>query len=502
MGENLDRLRARLTDIRNMQHAMAVLRWDQQTYMPPGGATARGAQLATLSRMQHELFVADEIGEWLATAAEEVANEPYDSDDASLVRVTQRDWENARQLPAEFVAEVVRHSAVSQPLWAQARATNDYASFAPALQKTIELSRRTAEYRGYEDSPYDALLDRFEPGMKAAQVRTIFGDLKAQLVPLVAAIAERSDRVSDAPVHGPFPEAQQEEFGKAVVAAFGYDFTRGRQDRTVHPFATGFSRNDVRITTRFDSTFLNPALFGTMHESGHAMYEQGIAPELDSTPLGGGTSLGVHESQSRLWENVVGRSRAVWEHFYPRLRQTFPDRLRDVSLDDFYRAINKVKPSFIRVEADEVTYTLHIMLRFEMEQGLLDGSIGVGDAPHIWNEKMQEYLGITPPNDTLGILQDVHWSTGMMGYFPTYALGTILSLQLYETALQAHPTLQENLRGGDFAPLLGWLTENIYRHGRKYEPNELIQRATGRPLEIGPYVRYLTSKFGEIYGLE
>jgi carboxypeptidase Taq len=502
MGTNLDQLKIRLREIRNLQHAMAVLRWDQQTHMPPGGAAARGEHLSTISRIQHEKFVSDEIGALLDDAAAEVAELPYDSDDASLVRVTRRDWENSRKLPTDFVAEIVRHAAASQPLWVRARATNDYALFAPALQKTVELSRRGADYRGYEDNPYDALLDRFEPGMKAAQVKSIFDDLKAQLVPLVAAIAERSDRVSDAPVHGAFDEVRQEEFGKMAVAAFGYDFTRGRQDRTVHPFATSFSRDDVRITTRFDPEFLNPALFGTMHESGHAMYEQGIAPELDDTPLGGGTSLGVHESQSRLWENVVGRGRPFWEHFYPRLQQTFPERLNDVSLDDFYRAINKVSPSFIRVEADEVTYTLHIMLRFEMELGLLDGSISVEDAPRVWNEKMQEYLGITPPTDTLGILQDTHWSSGMMGYFPTYALGTILSLQLFDTARQANPTIEETFRNGDFAPLLAWLTENIYRHGSKFEPNELIQRATGRPLEIGPYVRYLRNKFGEIYGLE
>jgi carboxypeptidase Taq len=501
MAEKLDQLKARLTEIHNIEQAIAVLSWDQQTQMPPGGARARSEQLSTLSRIRHESFTSPEIGDLIQEAAEEGRDLPYDSDDAALIRVARHDWDQAHRIPSQFVADVTRHAVIAQQVWAKARAENDYATFAPYLQRTIDYSRQAAEYLGYEDNPYDALLDRFEPGMKAVQVKELFDRLKGELVPLVRAIAARTDTVSDAPVHQPFDEAKQEAFGLMVAAAIGYDFSRGRQDRAVHPFATSFSRDDVRITTRFEPDFLNPALFGTMHEAGHAIYEQGIAPSLDDSQLGDGTSLGVHESQSRLWENVVGRSRRFWEHFYPSLQESFPDQLGSVDLDDFYRAINAVKPSFIRVEADEVTYTLHIMLRFEMELGLLDGSISVADAPAIWNQKMHSYLGITPPTDTLGILQDVHWSGGMFGYFPTYAIGTILSLQLYGAATEEHPEISDAMLQGDFDSLRSWLTEHVYQHGRKYLPNELIERATGRPLEIGPYMAYLTSKFGEIYGL-
>jgi carboxypeptidase Taq len=374
--------------------------------------------------------------------------------------------------------------------------------FAPCLQTTIDLSRRRAEYLGYEERPYDALLDIFEPGMKSSQVAAIFDRLKAQLVPLVRAIADRTDRVSDAPVHRPFDEVKQEEFGLMIAAAIGYDFSRGRQDRAVHPFETAFSRDDVRITTRFETDFLNPSLFGTMHEAGHAMYEQGIGESLEGTLLGRGASSSLHESQSRLWENLVGRSRGFWHHFYPRLRETFPETLQEVDLDRFYQAINKVEPSLIRVEADEVTYTLHIMLRFEMEMGLMDGSISTEDAPGIWREKHEEYLGIVPPNDRLGILQDIHWSSALLGYFPTYALGTMLSVQLYNCALAAHPEISAEIEQGRFDALRAWLTQNVYRHGRKYQPLELIERVTGEQIQTEPYVSYLKSKFGEIYGLD
>jgi carboxypeptidase Taq len=306
--------------------------------------------------------------------------------------------------------------------------------------------------------------------------------------------------IDDRMLHQPFDEAAQERFGVAVITRFGYDFSRGRQDRTVHPFANAFSRNDARITTRFAPNFLSMALFGTMHESGHAMYEQGVGEELEGTLLARGASLGVHESQSRLWENVVGRSRSMWECFYPQLQQTFP-QLAGVSLDRFYAAINMVEPSLIRVEADEITYNLHIMLRFEMELGLLEGSMSPAEAPAIWNEKMQSYLGVTPPTDTLGVLQDVHWSSGMMGYFPTYTLGNILSVQLFDTAVSQRPEIPESIRQGEFAPLHDWLEQSLYRHGRKYQPNEVIERATGKPLTIDPYVAYLTRKFGELYGI-
>jgi carboxypeptidase Taq len=500
MRENYNRLKARLDDINNLNRANAVLSWDLHTQMPPGGSAGRGAQMATLSRLSHELFTADETGELLQAAAEEVKDLSFDSDEASLVRVALRDYEDDRKIPPSLVSQLTEQAVRSHEVWVRARENNDFASFAPCLERTIELMRELAEHLGYEDRMYDALLDRFEPGMKARQVQEIFDGLKGELIPLVRAIGERADAVDDRVLHQPFDEARQESFARMVVERFGYDFSRGRLDRTVHPFATSFGRGDVRITTRYSPTFLNMALFGTMHESGHGMYEQGMAESLSGTLLEAAASLGVHESQSRLWENVVGRSRAFWQHFYPQLQEAFPNELGSASLDTFYRAINKVQPSFIRVEADEVTYNLHIMLRFEMEMDLLDGTYPVQEAPEVWNGKMEEYLGIRPPTNTLGILQDVHW-TGQIGYFPTYSLGTILSLQLYDRAVQERPDIPEQIGRGDFSGLHGWLTEKVYQYGRKFEPNDLIERATGEPLQTGPYMNYLKTKFGDIYGL-
>lgn len=500
MGEHFDRLTVLLADVHNLSRANAVLGWDQQTYMPPGGARARAEQMATLSRLAHELFITQETGELLQKAAEEVADLPPDSDEAKLVQVAQRDYEKATRVPASLVFEMRKHASLANPIWVQARQENDFAAFAPCLEKTVELSRELAEHLGYEDRLYDALLDEFEPGMKTAQVEAIFGTLKQDLVALVQAISERIDRVDDSVLHQPFDEAKQEDFGKMVVERYGYDFSRGRQDRTVHPFEITFSRDDVRITTRFEPNFLNAALFGTMHEAGHALYEQGIDESIDGNLLGRGTSLGVHESQSRLWENVVGRSRPFWQHFYPCLQEVFPEQLGSADLDTFYGAINKVQPSLIRVEADEVTYNLHIMLRFEMEQDLLEGRYPVSEAPAVWNQKMEDYLGIRPPTDTDGILQDIHW-TGMMGYFPTYSLGNILSVQLYDTAVEEVPEIPEQIARGTFDGLRGWLTEKVYRHGRKYEPNELIERVTGEPLQSRSYMGYLKRKYGEIYEL-
>lgn len=500
MAHNLDRLKERLAEIHNLNHAAAVLGWDQATYMPPGGARARGEQLATLSRISHDLATSREIGDLIDGAADEVKDLPYESDDASLVRVARKDYDNAKKIPASLVAEVARHGAVAYGVWAQARETNDFPMFAPYLEKTIEYSRRIADHLGYEDQLYDALLDQFEPGMKTSQVQAIFAELKRELVPLVHQVSERVDAVDDSMLHQPFDEGAQERFGEHVIRAYGYDFERGRQDRTVHPFCTSFSINDVRITTRFDPNWLNPALFGTLHETGHAMYEQGVSQDLEGTNLADGASLGVHESQSRMWENVVGRSRGFWKHYYAQLQHTFP-QLAAVDLESFYRAINRVQPSLIRVEADEATYNMHIMVRLEMELGLLSGDISAADAPAAWNERYESYLAVTPESNTLGILQDVHWSHGVMGYFTTYSLGNVLSVQLYDAAVRAHPAIPDEIEQGRFDTLRGWLTQNVYRHGRKFEPNELIRSATGEPINPRPYVAYLKQKFGEIYGL-
>ncbi len=499
--EKLEQLKARLTEIHNLEMAAGLLGWDQQVYMPPGGAGHRAAQRATLSKIAHEMFTAEETGRLLEAAEAEGQGLPYDSDDASLLRVTRRDYDLATRVPTDLVAEIARTTALAHGEWAQARATSNYRAFQPWLEKIIDLNIQRAEHLGYEDRIYDALLDRFEPGMKTAQVAAVFEELKREQIPLVRAIAERVDVVDNAILKRHYDEARQEQFGLAVARQIGYDFQRGRLDRTVHPFTRSMGTNDVRITTRYNAHWLPASLFATIHEAGHALYGQGSAESLVGTPLEGGTSLGIHESQSRLWENLVGRSRGFWVFFFPRLQDIFPEALADADLETFYRAINRVEPSLIRVEADEVTYNLHIIIRFELENDLLEGRLRVADAPEAWNAKYQEYLGLTPPDDAQGILQDVHWSSGLIGYFPTYTLGNLMSVPFFNKAVADRPAIPDEIRQGRFDTLLGWLREHIYAHGRKYLPGELFQRVTGETLSAQPYLAYLRQKYGEIYGL-
>jgi carboxypeptidase Taq len=405
------------------------------------------------------------------------------------------------KLPADLVEEMARTRTVAQEVWAQARAANDFPTFAPWLEKTLELTRRAAEYLGYKDRLYDALLDQYEPGTTTAQVEAMFGELKPGLVSLVRKIVERGTPIDDAVLYREYDTDRQRQLSERLVASLGYDFTRGRQDPTVHPFCTSFSRDDVRITTRFDPCFIAQALLASAHEAGHALYEQGFPPQFERTPLRAGASMGVHESQSRLWENLVCRSRGFWRHFFPQVKDSFPKTLADTDAESFWRALCKVSPSLIRVEADEVTYNLHVLLRFELENDLLEGRLSVADAPAAWNARMQEYLGLTPPDNARGVLQDIHWSIGIFGYFPTYSIGNLLSVQLWEKAVSDIPAIPDQIARGEFAPLLGWLRENVHRHGRRYLPNELVQRVTGEPLQSGPYLRYLTEKYSELYAL-
>ncbi len=500
--EKVQQLKARLADVVHLSHTAALLGWDQQTYMPPGGAEARAEQLATVSRIAHELFVADEVGKLIQEAEAEVKNAPYDSDDAALVRVTRHDYDLETKIPTALVEEIARTTTMAHEVWAKARAENDFPAFAPMLEKIFDLMRQKADALGYEDRPYDALLDQFETGTKTRDVERLFNELREELVPFVAAIFERMDKVDSSVLFKDYDVQKQKTFGEYVMEKIGYDLTRGRQDPSVHPFTTNFSINDVRITTRYDLNYLPTALFGTIHETGHAFYEQGSDQVLEGTPLAGGTSLGVHESQSRLWENIVGRGRGFWKYFYGDLQQAFPENLGKVSVEDFYKAINFVSRSLVRVEADEVTYNLHIMLRFELENDLLEGKLAVKDAPEAWNEKMRAYLGIVPPDDgKKNILQDVHWSSGLVGYFPTYSLGNFLSVQYWDKALQDVPSIPADIEKGDFSTLLGWLRTNIHCYGRKFTPAELTQRVTGEPIQVKSYLRYLKNKYSEIYGL-
>jgi carboxypeptidase Taq len=499
--DKLRMLKTRLGEIQDLNRSAALLGWDQQTYMPPGGAAARAEQLATLQKTAHGWFIADEIGELIEDLNTNGAGSDYDSDEASLVRVVARDYEKARKVPNELVAEFARVSAMAYEAWTKAREESNFSMFQPHLEKIIELNVRLAEALGYEDRIYDPLLDQFEPEMKTAQVAAIFEDLKAELLPLVRVISEQADAVDDSLLHLAYHPQKQWDFGEEVIKDIGYDFSRGRQDKSVHPFTTAFSINDVRITTRIDPNYLPTALFGTLHECGHGLYEQGIAFDLERTYLDDGASLGIHESQSRLWENLVGRSRAFWSHYFDRLQTVFPDRLAGVDVETFYRAINRVEPSFIRVEADEVTYNLHIMLRFELENEMLEGKVKIAELPEAWNAKMETYLGIVPPNDAKGVLQDVHWSGGMLGYFPTYSLGNLISVQFFDRARAEIPSLMDQIAAGKFDELLDWLRENVHRHGRKYTPSELVRRVTGNGLTAANYVAYIKTKFSGIYGL-
>lgn len=500
MGEKYQALVERLTEINNLNMANAILSWDQQTGMPPGGSAARARQMATLSRISHEMMVSDETGKLLEEAAAEVDGDA-DATPARMVQVVQQDYDEATRLPSDFVAEWTKETALAHEVWVEARAQSDFSKFQPKLEKLVDMVLQMAEYYGYDDHPYDALLGQYERGTTTALVSEIFNAHRPALVELIAAIKENADAVSDAVLHQPFDIDKQKQFALDMVKQFGFDFKRGAQAVAVHPFCTHFSVDDVRITTRFETDFLNPALFGMMHEAGHGMYEQGIGAELEGTPLAQGTSLGVHESQSRMWENIVGRSRGFWEWAYPQLQSIFPDQLSGVDVETFYKAINKVEPSFIRVEADEATYNLHIILRFELETQILQGKLKVADLPEAWNSKFTEMFGITPPDDAQGVLQDVHWSAGLMGYFSTYALGNLLSVQYYNKAVYDHPVIPAEISQGKFDTLLNWLNTNIHQHGRKFTAAELTQRVTGESIQSDAYMAYLKTKYSDIYGL-
>ncbi len=502
MSDTLQSLQQRWLRIYDLGMAAALLRWDQTTYMPRGGAPARGRQIALLTELAHSQLVDPEVGRLIEALERETAGLPADSDAAAMARLARREYDRAVRVPSAFVAEMQNHFSRSYQAWTVARPANDFATMRPILERTLDLSRRFAGYLPPSESLADPLIDLSDPGMKAASVRAIFSELRERLVPLVQAILSRPP-ADDSCVKQFAPEDRQLAFGLEVIRAFGYDFDRGRQDKTHHPFMTKFSLGDIRITTRVRENDVTDALFSTLHESGHAMYEQGIDMRHEGTPLADGTSSGVHESQSRLWENLVGRSRAFWTHFYPKLQAAFPDQLRSVSLDAFYKAINKVERSLIRTDADEVTYNLHVMLRFDFEIDLLEGRLAVKDLPEAWRARMQKDLGLVPPDDRDGVLQDVHWYSGPIGgQFQGYTLGNILSAQFFEAACRAHPGIPAEIERGRFGTLHGWLRENVYRDGAKFPPEDLVKRASGSAISIEPYLNYLWGKYGPLYSVE
>lgn len=497
MSEKFNQLKEILGEVSDLDRAGSVLGWDQNVNMPPGGGEARGQQLATLAKIAQEKFVDDKVGRLL----EDLKNEfEPGSDEADMIRVASRNYDKAKRVPSEFIAEQAIVTSKAFEAWVDAKGKSDFSIFRPHLEKVVELVQRYISFFPVGNHPYDTLLDDYEPGMKTSEVQEIFSGLRTKQVDLIKKISA-SKQVKDDFLHKKYNEKKVWDFGEAIITKFGYDWDRGRQDKAPHPFETTFSVNDVRITNRFEVNSPLSTLFGAMHEAGHAMYEQGVNPAFERTPLQSGTSLAVHESQSRMWENLVGRSLPFWEHFFPQIKKLFPAQLDGVSLKSFYKAINKVEPSLIRVNADEATYNLHIMLRLELEIGMVDGTMKVRDLPEIWNTKMKEYLGITPPNDAQGVLQDIHWSGGSIGYFSTYALGNLVSAQLWEKINKDIKDLDEQIRKGKFDELLGWLHDKIHVYGHKYDPQDLVQKVTGSKIDSAAYVRYLTRKYSDIYGL-
>jgi carboxypeptidase Taq len=494
-------LLSRLNEISDLGKTAALLGWDQQTMMPPKGAPARAEQLATVGRIAHEKFISEDVGRLLDELAGFEEQHEYDSFEASLVRVTRRDWEKARKVPPELRAEMSRSSALAIPVWVEARKNNDFPSFLPVLRKNLDLRKQYVEiFIDDYDEPYDVLLDDYERDMKAAEVRELFDYLKEHQAPLVKEIAENG-AANDTPSARTFPIDTQKTFELEVVKRFGFDETAWRLDPTVHPFASGTAIDDIRITTRYFEENLD-GLFATMHECGHGLYEHQVDRSLERTPLARGASLGLHESQSRMWENLVGRSLPFWRFFFPRLREVFPEALAGYDAERWYREVNTVEPSLIRVEADEATYNLHIILRFEIEQELLAESFALEQLPEEWNRRMSDYHGIDVPDDTHGVLQDTHWAGGAVGYFPTYALGNLISAQIWERVLEDVPDLHAQFEAGEFAALRDWLRDNLHRYGRKFTPRETLERVTGTGrIDPEPYLRYLREKLGEIYGL-
>lgn len=496
----LNELRHRLQEVSDLKAASQVLTWDQAIYMPPGGAVARGRQASRLAALAHRKAIDPDTGRLLQELTPLVSELPDDHVDAALVRVASRDFERASREPEDYVARVAEHGSAAYQAWVLARPANDFDSMLPHLQRGIDLAREYASFFPESVHVMDPHIGPDE-GFSTSEIRSLFASLRERLVPLAETILAEQP-ADDSCLRLTYPADQQLQFPTRVAVDLGYDLRRGRIDLSPHPFCTSFARDDVRITTRVKLNDLSDALFSTIHEVGHALYEMGIDSDLDGTPLGHGASAGVHESQSRLWENIIARSRPFWEHYYPMLQATFPGQLRRVSLDTFHRAVNKVQRTFIRTDADEVTYNLHVMVRFELEADLLEGRLEAKDLPRAWQERHQEMIGVVANNHSDGILQDVHWFCGAVGAnFQSYTIGNILAAQLYETAVAERPEIADGIGRGQFGTLRSWLGERVHRHGRKFTGRELVRRSLGTDLSIEPYMRYLENKYADLYRL-
>ena len=506
IANNVTLLKTKLLEIQHLRDAASLLSWDQETYMPTGGGQARADQIALLQTLAHDKFVSSEIETLLTPYMDTTTGLAENStglDDASkaLLRETWRDFSRAKKLPSEFVTRLERECSIAQQVWAEARQENNFAKFLPNLKTIIDLKHEEVEYLGYTGSPYNTLLDAYEPGATVAQLKPLFTTLREGLVSLLEQIGQSPTPPDDRILYQAYNNDQQLEFGKLVLTKMGYDFSRGRLDLSAHPFTTSFHPTDVRVTTRVFEKDLPSCLFSCIHEGGHGLYDQGLPPEHHGTPLGESLSLGIHESQSRLWENSVGRSRAFWEYFFPVLKERFPDQLNGITVEQFYRAINTVKPSLIRVEADEVTYNLHVMVRFEIELDVIEKRVNAEDLPELWRTKMKQYLGVVPERESDGVLQDVHWSFGAFGYFPTYTLGNLYAAMLFKQVEIDLPSLNHDIARGNLIPLKEWLNNRIHRYGRQYTSEELIRRATGQTLSAKPFLQSLQHKMQEVYGI-
>ena len=504
-SEAVTQLRDHLATINDLRGAAGLLGWDQRTKMPTGGAAVRGERLATLGRIAHELFVSDTTARLLEAAEGDLDGLDFDSDEASLVRHARRTFDRASVISSDLMTEIIRASSSGYSTWVEARANSDFASFLPALERILEVNKRTVEaYRTLQPDAaedYDLLLEEFEPGLTSAEISEAFNVVRERTIPLVDRVRQDAGKVDDAVIHGDFSAETQERLALDVLRQCGFDDRHWRLDETHHPFASSMATTDIRITTRYMPEFFNAAFFGSMHEFGHGLYERQVSPSLERTPLARGTSMAWHESQSRMWENLVGRSRAFWDWAIDPVKSAFPDAFGNATADTMYRAVNKLHPSLIRVEADELTYNLHIILRFELEREMLAGTVALKDLPEAWNQKLQDYLDVEVPNDAQGVLQDVHWSSGLFGYFPTYALGNVLSLQLWQCITQAIPDIEEQIRRGEFTALREWLGTNVHSHGSKFLPKDLMEKVLGtRKLDPKPLVTYLEAKVDDLYG--